>query len=95
MGTTTAAIVDIPQLEKTILQMAQDCLIVAERYRDKRLQGTATDEDAETFVDNSVALETLVKLAYDNDSGMTTETRMLLLGIESQEVQLMLPLREG
>lgn len=95
MAATTVPMMDIPQLEKTILKMAQDCLTIAEQYRNKRLQGTATDEDAETFVDNSVALETLVKLAYDNESGMTTETRLLLLGIESQEVQLLLPLREG
>lgn len=95
MAATNVPMMDIPQLEKAILKMAQDCLSVAEQYRDKRLQGTATDEDAEAFVDTSVALETLVKLAYNNESGMTTETRMLLLGIESQEVQLMLPLREG
>lgn len=92
---TTAPIVDIPQLEKTILQMAQDCLTVAEQYRDKRLQGTVTDEDAETFMDSTVALETLVKLAYNNASGMTQETRLLLIGMESQEIRLLLPLREG
>lgn len=95
MDTTTVPMMDIPQLEKTILQMAQDCLAVAEQYRNRCLQGAATDEDAEAFVDSSVALETLVTLAYNNESGMTTETRLLLLAIESQKVQLLLPLRKG
>jgi len=97
MATTTAAMMDIPPLEKAILQMAQDCLAVAEQYRDKYLQGAATDEDLVTLLDNSVALATLVKLAYADDSGMTHETRLLLLQMESQERELLLPvrLREG
>lgn len=82
-----------PQLEKTIMQMAQDRLAVAEKYRDKYLQGTATEEDMVTLLDNSVALATLVALAYNNESGMTHETRMLLLQMESQEIQLLLPVR--